>query len=105
MDRALALVDGHAADQAGWGLELDVAKAAERARPAEAMKLYRDHVEHLIAARGRANYAEACRLLRKVRALMKRTGAARNWAGYLDELRQHHRTLRAFMEELDAAEL
>ena len=105
VDRAIALVDAHAADKAGWGLELEVAKAAERSRPAEALKLYRDHVEHLIAARGRANYAEACALLRKVRALMKRTGAARNWAGYLDELRQHHRTLRAFLEELDAAGL
>jgi len=105
VDRAIALVDAHAADQAGWGLELEVAQAAERARPAEALRLFRNHVDYLLAARGSANYAEACRLLRKVRALMKRTGAARNWTTYLEGLRHQHRTLRAFLEELDAAGL
>lgn len=105
VDRAVAVVESHAADQAFSGLELEVAQAAERSRPVEALRLYRGHVERLIAARGRANYAEAARLLRKVRALMKRTGAARNWASYLDDLRQRHHALRALVEELDATEL
>lgn len=104
VDRALALVRSHDDDRMA-GLALDAARAAERSHPAEALEIYLLQVERLIAARGRDNYAEACHLLRKVRALMKRTGAAKKWAHYLDDLRERHKTLRALQDELDAAEL
>lgn len=105
VDRALAVVGAHAGGEDLSGLEADVARAAERSRPADALELYRRLAERLAAARGRENYVEACRLLRKVRALMKRTGAARNWAAYLAEFRERHKTLRALQEELDKAEI
>jgi hypothetical protein len=105
VDRALGLLASIPADEGNGVLELEVARATERSRPAEALQLYRGYVERLIAGRGRENYAEACRLLRKVRALMKRTGAARAWTGYLAEFRERYRALRALQEELDAADL
>ena len=61
--------------------------------------------ERLVAQRGRENYAEACRYLRKVRALMKRTGSLQQWNLYLTDLRRRHRPLRAFHEELASAGL
>jgi hypothetical protein len=104
IDRALELVQsGSSAEQTC--LAVRVAKAAERSRPVEALKVYREAAERLIARRGRENYAEACRLLRKVRALMKRTGHLRGWKSYLERLRSDHRALRTLHDELDNAGL
>ncbi len=105
IERALELAASDAAAVSGYGLELEVAQAAERSRPQEALNIYRNHVERLIDRRGRENYADACRYLRKVRTLMNRTGVARNWADYMSDIRHRHGTLRALLEELNAAKL
>lgn len=105
IDRALELVDSSGEIGAATGLELEVAKAAERSRPQEALVIYRTRAEALIAQRGRDNYTEACHYLRKVRSLMTRTGAARGWTDYIQELRQTNRTLRALLQEMSAANL
>jgi uncharacterized Zn finger protein len=82
-----------------------VARAAEETRPREALELYRRHAERLIESRGRGNYQEACRDLKKVRQLYERLGEREEWDRYVDRLRQTHRALRAFQEELQAAKL
>ncbi len=105
IERALELAAGNGVASSGYGLELEVARAAERSRPQEALTIYRNHVQRLITRRGRENYTDACRYLRKVRTLMNRTGVARNWADYMSDLRHRHRTLRALLEELAAAKL
>jgi uncharacterized Zn finger protein len=105
IDRALELVDGSRATGLAAGLELEIAKAAERSRPQEALVIYRNRAETLIEQRGRDNYAEACYYLRKVRSLMTRTGAARGWTDYAEQLRKQHRTLRALLQEMSAANL
>ncbi len=105
LDRAIALVRCGGGEEGMGGLEMDVARAAERSRPADALALYREQVDRLLAGRNREHYAEACQLLRRIRNLMKRTGAARFWGNYLDELRERHRGLRGFESELEKAEL
>lgn len=100
IDRAMEVVaQSDAEDDALAGR---VAKAAERSRPIEAMRLYQTIAERLIARRGRENYAEAGRYLRKVRKLMRRTGNVRDWQAYLDDLRRRYRPLQALYEELEA---
>jgi len=87
------------------GLALRVAKAAERSRPSDAMLLYRQAVEHAISRRSRDQYALACRHLRRLRRLCKRSGDLRGWQAYLGELQRRHRQLLPLQEEMGKAGL
>ena len=82
-------------------LSLALARAAERSRPEEAIKLYRAEIDRLIEARGRRSYAEAAQHLLRVGALYEQLGWIDAWEGYLRGLREQHKRLRALKEELD----
>jgi uncharacterized Zn finger protein len=84
---------------------LDVARAAEKTMPAEALDLYRTAAEDLIEHRNRGSYQAACEHLRKVRQLYQRLDGDAAWAAYILTLREQNRSLRAFREELDRAKL
>lgn len=101
--RALMVVN------APWGRRaaqrLNVAKAAEKDFPNEALGLYREEAELLIGQRNRASYRAACGHLRKMRDLHARLDDGAGWDLYVSGLRAQHRTLRAFLEELKRAKL
>lgn len=120
IDRALQLLKGvEKKDRPGYSyvyisgygysgfnaLTLQVAQAAEELRPQEAIELYRDLVEKLIAQRGRQNYQEACKHLTKIRALYEKSGESAAWSRYITTLREQNRNLRALKEELAHAGL
>lgn len=84
---------------------VDVAKVIERSMPREAIELYASAAEELIEHRHRGAYQSACDLLRKVRSLYSKLGDDSEWAAYILTLRERHRLLRAFREELDRAKL
>src|SRR5258707_8622854 len=118
IDRALQLLQGMAKKDIhgytynssygyyGFGdIALQVARAAEEARPREAIELYRQSAERLIALRGRQNYQEACKSLAKMRALYEKLGEHEAWTTYITALREQNRNLRALREELAAAGL
>ncbi len=48
---------------------LKAAERMEEAYPRASIELYQQHVERLIAGRGRANYQAACSYLVKIRSL------------------------------------
>lgn len=58
--------------------------------------------KRLIAARGRENHREACDFLRRIKGLL---GEGEAWRGYLAELRERNRNLRALQDELAVAGL
>lgn len=90
----------------GWDrVDLEIAKAAEQSHPEAALKIYRNEVEQLIAARGRGNYQSACEFLKKMQRLYKTLGRQPEWTNCLATLRDQHRSLRAFQEELTRAGL
>jgi hypothetical protein len=89
----------------GSGMDLEVAKAAEKDHPRDAIEIYQHRAESLVDARGRANYEEACRLLKRVKALFERLSEPDKWEYYVGVLRERHSSLRAFKEELVAAKL
>ncbi len=90
----------------GYGnIALEVARAAEETRPREAIELYQQHAERLIAQRGRQNYQEACKYLAKMRVLYEKLGEGEAWTSYIMALREQNRNLRALKEELAAAGL
>ena len=119
IDRALQLLKGMAKKDSygyiydgGYGyygyssnIALEVAGAAEETRPREAIELYRQYAERLIAMRERKNYQAACTYLLKVRALYEKLGENEVWTGYITALREQNRSLRALKEELARAQL
>jgi catechol 2,3-dioxygenase-like lactoylglutathione lyase family enzyme len=86
-------------------IALQVASAAEETRPHEAIELYRQQAERLIAQRGRQKYQEACTYLAKMRALYETLGEHAAWMDYIAGLREQNRNLRALKEELARAGL
>ena len=113
LDKALQLLKGLATKDSygytynkGYGyfgfgdIALEVARAAEELLPHEAIELYRQSAERLIALRGRQNYVEACKYLAKMRALYEKIGEHDAWTNYLAALREQNRNLRALKEEL-----
>ena len=115
IDKALELVKveqqkrptsyGHHYYGGYFDMSLQVAQAAEETRPREAIALYRQRAEELIAQRGRKSYQAACKYLAKVRMLYERLGENEVWASYIAELREQNKSLRALKEELVAAGL
>ncbi len=86
-------------------IALEVARAAEETRPREAIELYQQYAERLIALRERKNYQAACTYLIKVRALYEKLDEDEAWTSYITALREQNRNLRALKEELANAGL
>jgi uncharacterized Zn finger protein len=63
------------------------------------------HVERLIAGRGRANYQVACSYLVKVRSLYEKLDETGQWTTYITWLRKQHSRLSTLKEELTTAGL
>lgn len=86
-------------------LALRVARAATETRPRDALEIYGQQVERLIAGRNRGNYTEAARLLVRMRDIYITLGESADWSRYLEELRGRYRSLRALKEEMAAVGL
>ncbi|HVB75327.1 MAG TPA: glyoxalase, partial [Ktedonobacteraceae bacterium] len=90
----------------GYGdIALEVARAAEETHPREAIELYRQYAERLIALRGRQNYQSACTYLATMRTLYDKLGEHEAWTTCITALREQNRALRALKEELTNAGL
>jgi len=110
VDRALETLEEMRGTTSRWRwrsdrLSVDVARAAEAERPRQAIRLYGEAVEELIAARGRHNYATAATYLTRMRDLYRRLGEASTWERYIVQLRDSNPRLRALKDELKKAEL
>ena len=110
VERALETLEQISASRRGWGwagspLRIQVAQAAEESRPREAIRLYMEAVERLIAARGRGNYAEAATYLVRVHALYHRLGEPETWETLIAGLKEQNRRLHALQDELNRAGL
>lgn len=86
-------------------LAIDVARAAEDSHPHDSIRLYRQHAEGLIAARGRDNYAQAAALLVRVKALYKKLQDPEAWQQYIQNIRDQKPRLPALLQELKGAGL
>ncbi len=83
----------------------DVARAAEKDYPREAIALYRRIVERTISGRTRDHYRQAADELKRVKKLYDRAGAQAEWEAYLQELRAQYENLPALQDELRRARL
>jgi uncharacterized Zn finger protein len=87
------------------GVAFKVAERAEETYPDASIDLYQQHVEHLIAGRGRANYQAACSSLVKIRSLYEKLNETEQWTTYIAWLRKRHSRLVTLKAELTAAGL
>lgn len=92
----------------GWhsrDYSLRVAQAAEKEYPQAALQLYQRRVEQHISERNRGSYYEAAKLLVRMQSIYKNEGQMEAWQEHIADLRQEHKRLRAFQEELKKAKL
>ena len=89
----------------GRDLAIDVAKAAEETHPRQAVRLYQQRAEELIAARGRGNYAQAAKHLVRVQTLYTNLKEPESWHAYIRTIRSQKPRLPALLDELRRAGL
>jgi uncharacterized Zn finger protein len=82
-----------------------VAQAAEKSHPREALALYTELVEHAIRGRDRRTYQQAVQYLKRMKAVHKSLNAVSDWGAYLQSLRAQHRHLPALQDEMRRAHL
>jgi uncharacterized Zn finger protein len=90
----------------GWqDYRQEVAEAAEKERPREALALYQEMAECAIGERQRSSYQKAGQHLKRAKALYKRLEEQDDWDAYLRELRERYANLPALQDELRKARL
>ncbi|MGH8721829.1 MAG: tetratricopeptide repeat protein, partial [Burkholderiales bacterium] len=82
-------------------LWLALAKRREKSHPADAIRVYRDHVAALLRDTGDGVYREAIGFIEKIETLLVRCGQDTAFAAFLTELRATHRRKRNLMKMLD----
>jgi uncharacterized Zn finger protein len=82
-----------------------VAQAAEKSHPQEALSLYTELVEDAIRGRDRRTYQQAVQHLKRMKAVFKALNAVSNWDAYLQSLQVQCRHLPALQDEMRRARL
>jgi catechol 2,3-dioxygenase-like lactoylglutathione lyase family enzyme/oligoribonuclease (3'-5' exoribonuclease) len=89
----------------GPSIELAVARAAKKTHPHEAIQIYQQRAERLIAEKSRKSYQGACTQLVEVKSLYKERGEYETWDNYISSLRQQYKHLPALRDEMMKAGL
>jgi len=86
-------------------LYIDVAQAAKKQYPQEAIRLFMKEAERFIDERNRGSYSQAALCLREIRDGYRRLNDMQTWDKLIAELRERFRRLPAFQDELDQLKL
>jgi uncharacterized Zn finger protein len=89
----------------GPSIELAVAIAAKKTHPHEAIQIYQQRAERLIAEKSRKSYQGACAQLVEVKYLYKELDEREIWTNYISSLRQQYKHLPALRDEMMKAGL
>jgi uncharacterized Zn finger protein len=82
-----------------------VAQAAEKSHPQEALALYTELIEHAIRGWDRRTYQQAVQYLKRMKAVYKSLNVISDWDAYLQSLRAQYRHLPALQDEMRQARL
>ncbi len=85
-------------------LWLELAARREEEHPQEALAVYEGRIEPLIERTNNAAYEEACELLAKVGALMRRLDRGAEFQEYLELIRTEYKRKRNFIKLLEGME-
>lgn len=91
-----------------WGgheLHIEVAKAAKKQYPQEAIQIFTREAERFIGYRDRGNYSQAASCLREVRDAYHGLKDFANWEKLIADIRQQYKKLPALQDELNKLKL
>lgn len=94
--------------QPGWGnhsLYIEVAQAAKKQYPQEAIRLFKQEATHIMDRRARGSYSQAAQYLREVRDIYTRLNEMPSWNQLITDIRERYRKLPALQAELDRFKL
>lgn len=91
-----------------WGdhaLHLEVAQAAKKQYPHEALQLFSKEAERFIDYRNRDAYSQAAQCLREIREICRQLNDIPTWNKLIAEIRERYRKLPALQDELNQLKL
>ncbi len=92
----------------GWrdhSLHIEVAQAAKREYPQEAIQIFAKEAEKFIAARDRGNYSQAALCLREIRGIYRGLKETQSWEELIGDIRERYKKLPALQDELNQLKL
>ena len=84
-------------------LWMALAEEREKDNPADAVAVYRSQVGRILKHADNRSYAEAVKLIRRIRGVMAKMGVENEFNGYLASVRATHKAKRNLMRLLDRA--
>jgi uncharacterized Zn finger protein len=91
-----------------WGnheLHIEVAQAAKKQYPQDAIRLFMREAERFINYRDRGNYSQAALCLREVRNIYHQLNDTASWQKLITDIRQQYKKLPALQDELNQLKL
>ena len=91
-----------------WGnheLQIEVAQAAKKQYPQEAIRLFMKEAARFINYRDRGNYSQAALCLREVRNIYHQLNNTASWQKLITDIRQQYKKLPALQDELNKLKL
>ena len=91
-----------------WGgnsLHIEVAQAAKKQYPQEAIRLFTKEAERFINFRDRGNYSQAALCLRETRDIYRRINETESWNKLIADIRERNKKLSALQDELNQLKL
>jgi len=86
-------------------LHLEVAQAAKKQYPHEALQLFSKEAERFIDYRNRDAYSQAAQCLREIREICRQLNDIPTWNKLIAEIRERYRKLPALQDELNQLKL
>lgn len=91
-----------------WGdhsLHLEVAEAAKKQYPQEAIRLYTKEAKRFIDYRNRGSYSQAALCLREIRDIYRQLNDTPSWNKLIADIRERYKRLPALRDELNQLKL
>jgi uncharacterized Zn finger protein len=86
-------------------LWLELARKREKDHPADVLPVYQRQVEPTLDQKNNQAYAQAVKLLEKIKNLLTTLGRDREFGPYLEAVRTKHKQKRNFIKMLDRSKL
>ena len=83
------------------GLWLQIAKAIEKESASDAIAIYQEQIEPIGRMKNNDAYDEAVELVGRIGELLKGSGRAAEFAGFVEELGDRHKAKRNFLQRLE----
>jgi len=91
-----------------WGdheLHIEVARAAKKEYPLEAIRLFKAEAERFVDHRNRDGYSQAALCLREIRDVYRQLNEMQSWEMLIADIRERYKRLPALQDELSQLKL